>query len=216
MFQRLSMIIPLAALLVTPATAETFRFEAYPSLDAMRAYVIDGLPLGTTRDVARQIFVNDGGAMLHQHPARASIEKYTYNINLCRLHVWRWNISANFDSAGKLTPAYINGEPAFPAGDPARTPETVGYGSQNAAILQGTKPRPEADRGESSVSFLLLDIDRTSDNVDDGFVAGVGPSRADPANMGRAKAYTDVEHWRSIFDDEGNEPVAEYTGRCPG
>lgn len=211
-----SLILAITVGIAAPASADTFRFEDRASLDEMHGYIAANMPLGSRREDLRRAFVSEGGAALQVHPTRGTSEKYTYNINLCRIHIWRWNISATYDQGGALTQVFINGEAVHSRGDPPRTPEDTGRDLDQAVIKMGVKPRPQADRGESSITFFLFDTDPASDDIDDEFTAGAGPTRADPANLGRIHAYTDVERWRSIFDDEGDEPLANHPGHCPG
>ena len=45
-------------------------------------------------------------------------------------------------------------------------------------------------------------------------LVGTGPSRADPANMGKLITYTDVDPWRSIFDFDAADRIVPYQGDC--
>ena len=87
----------------SPTLAADFRFESLPELDQMQAELRRLAPLGTDKEAVRTRFVEEGGAKLYGHPSRSNVEKYVYDINLCDLYVWRWNISANFDADGRLS-----------------------------------------------------------------------------------------------------------------
>lgn len=195
-------------------SAEPFAFGSIVSLDDMHAFGRRHIKLGTTRDVVRQVFVTQGDAKRYAHPDQGGVEKYVYDINLCRLYVWRWNISANYDAADSLTQLYVNGEPVHARGD--RSVDLAGRSEAagaNQAIYKVDMPRPEADRGENSLAFLLFDTNTNSRSTNDEFIMGAGPSRADPRNLGRMHAYQ-VEWWRSIFAKEGSK-VVDYSGQCP-
>jgi hypothetical protein len=196
-----------------PLAAE-FSFAAVVSLEEMHAFGRRSVKLGSPRDAVRQIFVSQGGAKRYSHPDQDGVEKYVYDINLCRLYVWRWNISANYDAGGRLTQLYVNGEPVHANGDPAiDVAARAKGGGSNQAIYRGAMPRPEADRGESSLAFILFDTDTRSRSTSDEFIMGAGPSRADPRNLGKLHTY-EVEWWRSIFAKEGPK-VVKYAGACP-
>jgi hypothetical protein len=77
------------------------------------------------------------------------------------------------------------------------------------------RPRPEASKGENSLTFLVYDGDSDLQTSDDQVAMGAGPSRADPANMGQMIIYKDVDPWRSIFDADPARFIASYSGTCP-
>jgi hypothetical protein len=197
---------------ISVATAADFRFESITGLEDMRGELERRVPLGTARESVRTAFVEQGGATLYVHPKRTTVEKYVYDINLCAIYVWRWNISANYDQEGRLTQIFLNGEPIHAAGEAARTPAKK-PGAKEERILKAWRSRPEASKGESRLAYLVYDLDSGSDDVDDEFVAGAGPSRADPNDLGIVYAY-EVERWRSIFDDEPAAAVVPYGGEC--
>ncbi len=197
------------------SAADRFQFESFVTLDDMRAYLTRTFPLGSDRSDVRRHFVKQGNARMHAHPQRKNIEKYVYDINLCKIYVWRWNISANYTSAGKLTQIYLNGEPIHPSGDKLRDPKAVAKPGAIQQILKVRKPRPEASKGEKVITFILYDLDKSIKQADDEFIAGAGPSRADPNNLGRMKAYAGLERWRTIFDSEPARAVVLYHGTCP-
>ncbi len=200
------------------AHAEGFRFENVTSLEAMRDFIMQNLPRGTRRSVVRRTFVDEGSAtfQLHPSPKRERYhEKYTYNINLCRLYVWRWNISANFNHGKRLNQIFVNGEALFPNSEPQWTSKTASKTGLPREIEATSKPRPQADLGVSSVSFVLLRVDPHTSFLPKEFAIGVGPARADPNGLRAIHIYPDVERWRSIFDAEKDEPVHDYTGQCP-
>lgn len=188
--------------------AERFQFESIQSLDDMQAYLDRNFPVGTPRKDVREVFVNQGHATLGMHPVMTGVEKYIYDINLCNLYVWRWNISADYDEGEKLQRIYLNGR-----NDPrvVRIQEVPG---QKSAIYRGQRPRPEAYKGEKSLGFIVFDIDANLKTTNDQKLAGAGPSRPDPMNMGRLVTYVDVDPWRSIFDMDPAEKIHTYTGKC--
>ncbi len=183
------------------------------SLEDMQTYLRSHAPLGSTRASVRAVLVDEGQARRFQHPERKGVEKYVYDINLCRIYIWRWNISANYDDAARLTQVYVNGEPVHSRGDPLLEVE-MGKDGRMKSILEVSMPRPEADRGESSLAFFVLDTDAGTREIGDEFIIGAGPSRADPSNLGTLHAYSNVERWRSIFSEEA-PPIVPYSGTCP-
>lgn len=204
----------IALLSITPAPAADFSFHSVVSLDEMHASLQNAFPLGASRsDLAATL--ETAGARHYAHPDLEGVDKWVYDINLCRLYVWRWNISANFDPAGSLTQLFVNGEPLHAAGDEPRDAKAIAAGNgKKQAIYKGSLPRPEADRGESVLAFIMLDVDTGARKASDEFVMGAGPTRADPANLGRMHAYN-TELWRSIFDGDRARSVTDYSGTCP-
>jgi len=194
--------------------AAPFRFESLATLDEMQAFVRTHFPPGAARDDLHRTFVAEGGGSLRLHPRRPNVEKYLYDINLCRLYVWRWNISADYDDGGRLLQAYVNGEPLHASGPQKRQGSALAD-SGKAKILKVGRPRPEASVGEKVLVYLLLDGDGDPATTDDQVLAGGGPSRADPADFGKMIAYADVDPWRSIFDPDPADRIADYAGRCP-
>ncbi|WP_332767413.1 hypothetical protein [Phenylobacterium sp.] len=187
--------------------AEPFRFEAETSLDDMTTLVRGRFSEPSTRDQVRAVFVGEGGATLIAHPRRANVEKYLYDINLCSYYVWRWNISADYTSGGKLKQIYVNGAPALHGARLAGLPKKGPY----YALM---RPRPEAFKGEYSLAAIVADRDgdlNTTDDMD--ILTGVGPMRADPLNMGSA-VNNPGEVWRSIFDLDDAKSIAAYAGDC--
>ena len=77
------------------------------------------------------------------------------------------------------------------------------------------RARPEADRGEKSLAYMLLDLDGDLKTIEDQALLGAGPSRADPQNFGKAINYENVDPWRSIFDNDPADFIADYAGKCP-
>ncbi len=205
--------VPLSLFGPQAAQAEAFKFESFVSLDEMREHLKKAVALGAGRNEVRARFVGEGGARLWTHPDRENVEKYVYDINLCDLYVWRWNISANYDANGTLTQIYLNGEPVHAAGDALRDSEAVPGATPQ--LLKVTRPRPEASKGENKIAFLVYDLDNGTDRIDDEFVIGGGPSRADPTNLGKMRVYTNLERWRTIFDREPAHAVVPYGGECP-
>lgn len=159
-------------------------------------------------DSLRNTFVEMGKATLKPHPTWSGVEKYIYDVNLCGYYVWRWNISADYDAGGRLLEAYVNADPVFNEHKP-KIPE-----GKKAKIYKSARPRPEADKGESSLAYLLYDGDGNLATPDDQMVIGAGPSRADPVKPGKMTVYNGVEPWRSIFDDDEAAQIASFPGDC--
>lgn len=206
----------LAACFCAPVSAAEpgFRFEAIPSLENMASLVKAKFPLGTPRSELRRAFVEQGHATLKVKPGDQKVEKYIYDINLCRYYVWRWNISADYDSGGKLRQLYLNGDIVFAGGNPKKVISKVAEKGKKASIYRIQRPRPQADKGENSLGFIVFDRDSDLQTTDDQVLIGAGPSRPDPANMGKMVTYTEVEPWRSIFDFDEAERVVPYHGDC--
>jgi hypothetical protein len=182
------------------AEATGFKFESVTSLDDMHNALRAATPLGTPRDEIRERFVDQGKATLYQHPKQSNIEKYVYDLDLCSLYVWRWNISANYDDSGGLTQIFVNGEPVHRAGDKPRQPKKK-VGAKGQTMSKAWRKRPEAHKGEAAIAFVLYDLDTGSKDIDDEFVIGGGPTNADPRNPGKLHKYQG-ERWRTIFDKE--------------
>ena len=191
-----------------------FRFEGVLSLEEMKSFIGSRFTLESSREDLRNVFVLEGDATQIIHPSQLNIEKYIYDINLCSVYVWRWNISADYNQQGKLLQAYINGNIVFPKGKPKRENSKNAEEDTGAAIYRIQRPRPEAYKGESSLGFLVLDRDANIETIEDQFVMGAGPSRADPINMGAMTVYTDIDPWRSIFDFDEANFIATYEGKC--
>jgi len=213
MIGRIRAVVFCLILCYSPTFAEApFRFEATTSLSDMQALIRQDFPVGTSRDQVRSAFVEQGGAKLKIHPTQPGVEKYIYDINLCSYYIWRWNISADYDSLGKLKQIYVNGEPALPNGAPPRTlPKDPP--NQKGAIFKIARPRPEAFKGEVNLSALIFDHDANLMTTDDQELMGAGPTRADPANMGTLHVYH-VEPWRSIFDMDAAKAIVPFAGAC--
>lgn len=205
----------LAMLLALPAAGqEAFRFESIASLDAMKTHVRDAFPAGTPRARLQQALAQEGGASQRQHPRRAATEKYLYDINICDAYIWRWNISADYDAAGAVVQVWVNGDPVHAAGPQKRSAESL-RANGKAAILKGTRARPEAHRGEKQLAYIMLDADANPATLDDQLVIGGGPNRPMPGPATKLIAYTDVELWRSIFDPDPADRIVRYQGMCP-
>jgi hypothetical protein len=202
----------ISAMPLSAQTPGAFRFEAVASLDDMNRLFEARFPVGTPRDAVRRAFVDEGKATLKVHPLRAEVEKYIYDVNLCGYYVWRWNISADFDAAGRLVQGYVNGEPVFAAGPQKLDVKDFTTGHQ--ALYKVTRPRPEASKGESQLAFTLFDADSNTSTIDDELAIGPGPSRFDPANMGSTHLYASVDPWRSIFDKDDADRIVSYAGGC--
>jgi len=198
-----------------------FTFENVDSLETMQSLLRQGMPAGTSRDGMRRLFVSQGGATLLRHPDHPNVEKYLYDINLCGYYIWRWNISADYDGKGRTTQLYVNGDAVYPVrtDDPLtyldETGKRAGENKPDAktAIFRVTRPRPEANLGESSLTFIVADEDENPETTDDQFATGAGPSRPDPIDMGNMHAYT-TPVWRSIFDFDDAESIKPWRGDC--
>lgn len=214
-----SYIVSVALLLIfsgtTGASAEsTFTFESVVTLDDMSSLIRAKFPLGTSRANVRRMFVEAGHATLKVKAGDSSVEKYIYDIDLCHYYIWRWNISADYDAGDQLRQAYINGNIVFPNGNPKKVISKVAEEGKTASIYTVHRPRPEAYKGESSLLFLLFDADSDPRTTDDQALIGGGPSRADPMDMGKLIAYTDVDPWRSVYDFDAADRIVPYQGDC--
>lgn len=199
----------LAAPVKTP-----FNFDSINSIEEMSEYIREHFPLGSRQNDLRQTFVTEGGAILKKHPSSPDIEKYIYDINLCNIYIWRWNISTDYDVSGKLLQAYLNGNSLFPNGKPQQIVPKKAEPGKKASLYRMQRPRPEANKGEVSLGYILFDRDSDTKTINDQAIIGTGPSRADPVNMGKVVAYTDVDPWRSIFDSDSAHPISQYRN-CP-
>lgn len=208
----------LLATTAVPASAgepTTFRFESVVSLDDMRDLIRREVGTSSTKDDMRRIFVTEGGATLIAHPASPGSEKYVYDINLCQLYVWRWNISADYAASGQLREIFVNGEPVLDpsATDPLMQSILEDAKKGDAGVYMMQRPRPEAAKGENSLGYVLIDKDADPRTTSDQILAGAGPTRADPQNLGKLHGYT-VLPWRSIFDADA-VPIMPFDGKCP-
>lgn len=215
---RAACVLSLSLPLITGATGTTsrFQFENVHSMDEMQHEVQMKFSIGSPRQQLREVFVVEGKATLKVNPLHADVEKYLYDINLCSYYVWRWNISADYDGRGRLQQAYINGEPVFANGRQKRTPKDLPAGTP--MILKGTRLRPEATKGATTLPFLAYDGGSPSQSASQSYVdrlaTGAGPTRADPTDMGTIHAYAGVDLWRSIFDGDGAGVIHPYQGSC--
>jgi hypothetical protein len=208
--------LPLA-LCCTTVSAESdlaFTFDSVTTLDDMTSLIRARFPLGTSRSDLRTAFVDEGHATLGIKAGQANVEKYIYDIDLCHYYVWRWNISADYDDSGKLLQAYVNGNIVFSDGSPKKIVPKDAESGKKASIYRVQRPRPEANKGENSLGFILFDRDSDPNTKDDQALIGAGPSRADPENMGKMVVYTDVDPWRSIFDFDLASRIVPYAGSC--
>lgn len=191
-----------------------FNFESVVSLEEMNSLIQSNFPLGTARTVVRRAFVEEGQATLKVLPGSLEIEKYLYDIDLCHYYIWRWNISADYDSSDQLRQAYINGNIVFPDGNPLRIVPKEAEDGKKASIYRLQRPRPEAYEGETSLGFVLFDRDSDLATIEDQALIGFGPSRADPKYMGTMVDYSEVDPWRSIFDFDAADRIVPYQGDC--
>jgi len=193
--------------------SKSFRYESFVDFDEMKHFLEKEFPPGSRREALRHTFVADGKGTLITHPSQAGVEKYIYDINLCRYYVWRWNISADYDADGRLLQSYVNGEPIFPTGPQKKDGRVLGA-SGHASILKVKRPRPEADLGERELTFLVIDADSNLKTIDDQVLTGGGPTKTSIAMPGKLHMYSDVEPWRSIFDFDSADHIAPYPGDC--
>ena len=199
-------------LLATQASAATFHFEDMTTLDDMRVYIERNYPLGSSRDDVRAAFISQGGATQIIRSSDANTEKYLYDIDLCGLYIWRWNISADYDSGGHLLQAFINGRPVFMSGKPARV---LNYNEgATTALIESMRLRPEAVHGENRLPYTAFDRDGNPRTTDDQFATGYGHAAADPKRLGETSMYKEVELWRSIFDRDAAGKIVPYAGIC--
>ena len=70
-------------------TESTFTFESVVTLDDMSSLVRAKFPLGTSRANVRRMFVEEGHATLKVKAGDSSVEKYLYDIDLCKYYIWR-------------------------------------------------------------------------------------------------------------------------------
>lgn len=203
-----------AILFSAPADAAArFSFESIKTVTAMEEYVLDNLPLGTQREDVQRVFVLQGRATLRNHPSQKDVEKYLYDINLCEYYIFRWNISADYDDKGSLVQAYINGVPVFPDGK-AKRPLPQPTAGNKAKIIKASRDWPQAKKGGMHLAYMLFDADGDTGTADDQFIQGLGATNVDPANFGPGIRYSDVELWRSIYDDDISNDIAQYSGSC--
>lgn len=213
-----TMILSCALIAVTPLAAKDapeaqFQFQSVASLEEMRSYISQSLVLGTSIEQMRKIFVHDGMARLIPHPNKTNVEKYIYDINLCQYYIWRWNISADYDSEGLTEQVYVNGEPVFPSGKlEIFDPQSKAEGTKSK-ILMMNRPRPRASKGENSLSFILYDLDGDLETINDQRLIGGGPTRPDPLDMGTIHTYN-VDPWRSIFDLDDASEIVDHHSDC--
>jgi hypothetical protein len=199
--------VPRPATQAASVAVALFRFEAEVGYDDMRTIVARTVSTASTREEVRTVFVEQGGATLVAHPRKTDIEKYIYDINLCSYYVWRWNISADYGPDGKLAQIYINGTPQLGGAPEPALPK-------KGPFYMVTRPRPQAYKGEKELKAVVADLDGNPKTTDDmEILTGVGPTRADPMDMGRAVNEPGVV-WRSIFDLDDAKFIAPYPGDC--
>lgn len=210
------MLIALAAISwhAQAADVPAFTFEAVQSLDEMAALIRARYPLDTPRGTVRTQLVEQGHATLKESGTEPGTEKYLYDINLCGYYVWRWNISADYDTEGRLRQAYVNGNLVFADGTPKRASPKQRIAQGRSSISRLMRQRPEASKGESVLSAMVLDLDGNAATTGDQYLMGAGPSNPDPLNMGKMLVYMEVDPWRSIFDADAAERIVGYQGDC--
>jgi hypothetical protein len=139
--------------LVVAGSGEPFRFESIVDLGDMRQLIEQRFQPGSPRAVLRATFVTEGKGTLKIHPSQAGVEKYIYDINLCRYYIWRWNISADYDAGGHLIQAYVNGDPVFPGGRQKKDGRALGASSRSVGST-GASPGLDFRRFRSSGFWL--------------------------------------------------------------
>ena len=211
--KKISAVILCLGLLMagTAARAADFRFEDIKTLDDMRVFIERNYPLGSSRADVRAAFVTQGHAKGFVRTSDRRTEKYLYDINLCDLYIWRWNISADYDDGGHLLQAYVNGRRVFMSGKPA--PQLDYEDGAHTAVIEAMRSRPEAVHGESRMPYTAFDRDGNPRTTDDQFVTGYGHAAADPKRLDESSMYKEVELWRSIFDRD-EAPIVPYDGFC--
>lgn len=211
-------ILVTLAVLTAPATGgelARFRFESIRSLDDMRDSIRSVFKIGSSRSDVRRYFVEQGEATLITHPAIPGVEKYIYDINLCRVYIWRWNISADFGTGDDLHQIYVNGDAVLDnAAQDALEPGPEKTEGRQVTVYKGSRPRPEATSGENALGYVLIDADGDLGTTDDQKIMGGGPTRADPNDLGKMHAYLTVP-WRSIFDNDDTRAIVPFDGSCP-
>lgn len=180
----------------------------------MHKFVRTTFGTGSAKLQLRRIFVEQGDATMIEHPTVANVEKYIYDINLCDLYIWRWNISADFGDSGDLRQLYVNGEAMLDGSAQDALAPKPDKNHPNTTIYRGSRPRPEAIKGESVLGFVLIDADGDLTTTYDQMLAGGGPTRADPNNFGNMHGSV-VVPWRSIFDSDAARTIVRFEGQCP-
>lgn len=213
---RLVLVLTLAALAGHAKADELprFRFESVRTLEEMHQFVRTTFRTGSAKLQLRRLFVEQGDATMIEHPTVANVEKYIYDINLCDVYIWRWNISADFGDGGDLRQIYVNGEAMLDDSAQDALAPKPDKNDPSTTVYKGSRPRPEAFRGESTLSFILLDADGDLTTTYDQMLAGGGPSRADPNDLGKMHASV-VIPWRSIFDSDEARTIVPFEGQCP-
>lgn len=211
-FRLLLLIMP-CGVEVTDAEPK-FSFESIETLDDMTSLIRSEIPLGSSRAHVRRIFIEEWLATMKVKDNDPQIEKYIYDIDLCQYYIWRWNISADYDTNDQLLQAYVNGNIVFPDGNTKKSIPMNAHPGENASIYRMQRPRPEAYKGETSLGFLLFDRDSDMNTTDDQALIGAGPSRVNPTNMGKMTVYKDIDPWRSIFDFDVTDRINPYQGNC--
>ncbi len=194
--------------------ANQFRFESVHDLDGMRNFVRNQFRSGSARSDLRRILVDQGNATLVVHPTSSNVEKYIYDINLCDLYIWRWNISADFTDADVIAQIYVNGEAVFENATSDPLEPDMRKDKTGTGVYKMARPRPEAFRGESTLMYVLIDQDVDLATKSDQMLIGGGPTRADPRDFGELHGYESVP-WRSIFDDDKAQTIVPFKGQCP-
>jgi len=210
-------VLLLFCLPLTARAAEVFHFEDSHSLDDMRGYIEKNVPLGTPQAEVRQLFVTQGGGTLKVHPSQKGVEKYIYDINLCGSAIFVWNISADYDAAGKLVQAYVNGRRVFMDG---KKPQALRYDADdhtlgNMRMINSARRWPQITKGIKKMPYQLFDADGNIHTIDDQYANGAGLTYTDPLRLNEMTLYREVEPWRSVFDADEAEQVHMYAD-CTG
>lgn len=216
-FVKLIFLVTLAFSIFQPAFAEVleedFSFNDVVSIEDMENLIIDQFPLGSARSDVVETFVEQGGAVAERHPTRGHVERYTYDIDLCGYYLWRWNISADYSDADKLTQVYVNGKRTHPDGTAPRSiPELPNDGKGH--IFRAIEERQLAVRGENEIHFIAVDVDKDLATIEDQWISVATPGRADPLNLGKVVAYNAVERWRSVVHGSPSKSAPKFAGDC--
>ena len=198
--------------LALAAPSEPFQFEEHPDVSDMQSYVQQNFPLGSSRSDVRRAFVDQGRATLIPRPGVPSTEKYIYEIDFCHYHVWRWNISADYDSFGKVKQIYIEGDPALSNGitPPPKVHRDPG---PTASVSKLVRDKPQAYKGDDKIYAVVIDWNTTDPANTDKDVFVGGPTRAEFPNMGTVHVYHG-DLWRSIVDPDEVKYVVESKQDC--
>jgi hypothetical protein len=176
----------------------------------MEVFLVSRFPVGSPQQTIEAALVKEMGATAFSHPHFPRIRKYVYDINLCQMYIYRWNISADYDAQGRLVQMYLNGRPVHQGAPDFKIADT--YKNEHAMIQHQRKERPEASMGEYVLHYVALDRDGDVNTLYDQRIMGAVATRANPYDMGKLRSY-EVDGWRSIFDSS-TVPINNFNGDC--